>query len=113
MFIQIITLRARPEHREDFIKGIIGDAEGSVRDEPNCFRFDVTQNMHDPNLFHLICVFADEAAHHVDHMKSAHLAKFFKESKRGTPEATWRSEAILECTNVFPADDKDWKRWKP
>ena len=118
-------MRVKPELRESFRQGLIGDAERAVRDEPNCFRFDVTQNMHDPNLFHLVCVFADEAAHPEDvwgqsDRVPAPLSRFLELTKRSTPDVpytggldSWRTERVLECTNVFPADDKDWKRWKP
>ena len=57
-----VTIQIKPEFRERFMEASLGDARGSVRDEPACYRFDILQADSDPNRFHLYEVYADEAA---------------------------------------------------
>lgn len=43
MFILWVTLKVKPEGREEFVKAITENARLSVRDEEGCFRFDVVE----------------------------------------------------------------------
>ncbi len=48
-----VTIRIKPGFADRFTEASFGDGQGSVRDEPGCFRFDILKNSSDPNLFHL------------------------------------------------------------
>ena len=48
-----VTIRIKEGYAQEFTEASFGDAQGSVRDEPGCFRFDILANADDPNLFHL------------------------------------------------------------
>ena len=62
MFAIFVNFQVKPEFREQFMEASLGDGQGSVRDEPGCFRFDILQNAEDSNRFHLYEVYADQAA---------------------------------------------------
>ena len=36
-----VTIQVKAGFREQFAEASLGDAQGSVRDEPGCFRFDI------------------------------------------------------------------------
>ena len=54
---------------------MLGDAKGSVNDEPGCLRFDVIQDAGDPNRIWLYEVYVDEAAFQ-EHLKAPHFIKW-------------------------------------
>ena len=57
-----VTIDVQEEHLEEFKLASLGDAEGSVRDESQCFRFDINQDEEIPTRFYLYEVYQDEAA---------------------------------------------------
>lgn len=70
-----VTILIKPEFNKRFRKASLGDAQGSVKDEPGCYRFDILQANADPNRFHLYEVYADEAALEA-HRDSPHYKKW-------------------------------------
>ncbi len=107
MYVLIVTIKIKPGHKDAFIEAMLGDAIGSVRDEPGCFRFDVFQDEEDANTIYLNEVYKDKAALEA-HTKMPHYIKW-----RETVE-DWFAEPpkVARCSNIFPTDDdwgKDWK----
>ena len=49
-----VTIKIKDGFLEQFRDASFGDSEGSVRDEPGCFRFDILQNSENPQVFHLM-----------------------------------------------------------
>ena len=43
-----VTIRIKPGFAAQFTEASFGDAQGSVRDEPGCFRFDILKKQHGP-----------------------------------------------------------------
>ena len=70
-----VTIQINPGFSEQFTQASFGDAEGSVRDEPGCFRFDILSNDSDPNRFHLYEVYQDQAALEA-HRNAPHYKKW-------------------------------------
>ena len=68
-----VTINIKPGYREQFKEASLGDSQGSVRDEPGCFRFDILEDKTDPNRFYLYEVYEDEEAHMVAHRERAAL----------------------------------------
>ena len=62
MEILMVRIKVKPEHLDEFIVEMIGDAEGSVMNEPGCRRFDIVQDMDDPTMLALCEVYNDDAA---------------------------------------------------
>lgn len=107
MLAVFVTIQLKPGFRDEFIQASLGDARGSVADEPGCFRFDVLQDNTDPDRFHLYEVYADQDARE-EHRKAPHYLRW-----RETV-SDWFDGDIqrTECTTVFPSED-GWRSQKP
>ena len=57
-----VTVRMKPEYRDQILKGALEDGRGSREDEPGCLRFDVFQDDSDPNTIYFYEVYWDDAA---------------------------------------------------
>ena len=57
-----VTVRMKPEYRDQILKGALEDGRGSREDEPGCLRFDVIQDDNDPNTIYFYEVYRDDAA---------------------------------------------------
>ena len=57
-----VSVKIKPEKRDEFLKIIGHDAEHSVADEPGCVRFDVFEDTAEVNHFFFHEVYKDEAA---------------------------------------------------
>ena len=102
-----VTIQIRPGYREAFLESLMGDAQGSVRDETGCFRFDVLQSDDDPNRLHLYEVYADQEAL-AAHREAPHYVKW-----RSTVADWFDGEPKrIATTTIFPSDD-GWRKQKP
>jgi autoinducer 2-degrading protein len=62
LWVEIIV---KPEHREEFLQALWGDANGALDNEPGCLRFDVTIDAANPNRFMLFEVYRDAEARQI------------------------------------------------
>ncbi len=76
MYAIFVTIKIKPGYAEQFKEASLGDAQGSVRDEPGCVRFDMHQSMDDPNTFHLYEVYENQDAHLNAHRNAPHYLKW-------------------------------------
>jgi autoinducer 2-degrading protein len=104
MYALIVTIKIKPEYRERYLEEMLGDARGSVRDEPGCLRFDVLIDSADPNTIYLYEVYKDEAAFQ-EHVKAPHFIKW-RDAVQGWTEG---ETVVRRATPYFPAD-ADWRR---
>ncbi len=102
-----VTIRIKPEFKDRFTEASLGDAQGSVRDEPGCFRFDILQDNSDSNCFHLYEVYADEAA--LEAHRNAPHDKKWRETVQGWFDGEPQRVAM---TTIFPSDN-GWRTQKP
>ena len=103
-----VTINIKPGYREQFKEASLGDSQGSVRDEPGCFRFDILEDKTDPNKFYLYEVYEDEEAHMVAHRNAPHYKKW-----RETVQDWFDGDTVaIPMNTVFPSDD-GWKAQKP
>ena len=100
MYIINASIRIKEGHREPFIEAMLDDAQGSVRDEPGCLRFDVIQDGGDPNTIWLYEVYKDEGAFEA-HLQTPHFIK-------------WR-DAVKDWIDVGPqgAGKGSYNIWPP
>ena len=49
MYVIIAPIQIKEGHKEEYIKALLPNAQGAVRDEPGCLRFDVIQDGGDAN----------------------------------------------------------------
>ena len=102
-----VTIQIKEGTVDAFTEASFGDAQGSVRDEPGCFRFDILQNQEDPNRFHLYEVYADAAALDA-HREAPHYKKW-----RSTVESMFDGDiSRVVMSTVFPSDE-GWNKQKP
>ena len=73
MFSLMVQLEVRPADRDEFLAAITANAEASVRDEPGCHRFDVTEVEGEGNRFLLYELYDDAAAFEA-HKQAPHFA---------------------------------------
>ena len=106
MYVIVAPIQIKEGYKDRFIEEIIGDASGSVNDEPGCLRFDVIQDAEDPNRVWLYEVYIDEDAFHA-HTQTPHFIKWRDAT------ANWREDTDLQgagrgATNIWPPDE-EWK----
>lgn len=102
-----VTIQIKPGFREQFAEASLRDAQGSVRDEPGCFRFDVLEDASDPNRFHLYEVYAGDAAL-AAHREAPHFKRW-----RETVQDWFDGEPQrIVMRTVFPSDE-GWRAQKP
>ena len=102
-----VTIQIRDGFSDQFKEASFGDSQGSVRDEPGCFRFDILQNSEDPNRFHLYEVYEDELALEA-HREAPHYKKW-----RSRVEDWFEGDiSRVLMTTIFPSD-KGWRDQKP
>ena len=102
-----VTINIKDGFADKFSEASFGDSQGSVRDEPGCFRFDILQNSEIANRFHLYEVYTDEAALEA-HRNAPHYKKW-----RETVQDWFDGELERVMMNtVFPSDE-GWVKQKP
>lgn len=107
MFAIFVTINIKPECLEEFAKASHGNGQGSVRDEPGCFRFDISRDAEIPTRFYLYEVYRDEAAFDA-HKEAPHFKKW-REAVGGMFDGALQR---VTMKTVFPSD-KGWERQKP
>jgi quinol monooxygenase YgiN len=106
MYVIIAPIQIKEGYKERFIEEMIGDAKGSVNDEPGCLRFDVIQDANDENRIWLYEVYRDAAAFEA-HTKAPHFTKWRDAVK------DWRADSDMQgagrgAVNIWPPDG-EWK----
>lgn len=102
-----VTIRIKEGYADQFTEASFGDAQGSTRDEPGCYRFDILKNASNPNLFHLYEVYEDDAA------LDAHREAPHYKAWRSSVEHMFDGDIdLVMMTTVFPSDD-GWRNQKP
>ena len=100
-----VQFSLKPEHVEEFIEQSLGDAKGSVENEPGCLRFDVYRDEEDPNIVCFYEVYRDDAALEA-HRQMPHYAKW-----QGRLKEQWYAAKaqVIRGRSVYPPDE-DWKK---
>ncbi len=101
-----VTIKIKAGHKDAFLKAMLGDAIGSVRDEPGCFRFDVLQDDTDPNTIHLYEVYQDQAALEA-HRQAPHFLKW----RANVSDWFDGTSQRISCSTIFPTDER-WRKQK-
>ena len=102
MQVVCVHVHVKPEYRDDFIRATLENARGTV-EEPGNLRFDVIQQVDDPNRFVLYEVYRDEAGM-AAHKETAHYARW------RDAVASWMAEPRRGVKHVsrFPETDEQW-----
>ncbi|MGD0382230.1 MAG: antibiotic biosynthesis monooxygenase [Thermoguttaceae bacterium] len=102
MFIACVHVHVKPENRESFIAASLENARNTIR-EPGNLRFDVLQQVDDPNRFLLYEVYRDEAGAKA-HKATAHYARWADAVK------DWMAEPrqSVKYAPLFPENAEQW-----
>ena len=107
MYAIFVTINIKDGFADEFAAASLGDGQGSVRDEENCFRFDILRSPDNPNQFYLYEVYANRAAH-ATHREQPHYVAW-----RSAVEHMFEGDlGRVEMETVFPSDD-GWRAQKP
>jgi len=96
MFGIFATITIKPEHRETLLSAIQETAHRSVREEPNCLRFDVFRDLAKEDRYLLDEVYVDEDAL-LAHLATPHASRAMEGSKVWGDSAL----AIVRTERVF------------
>lgn len=99
MYAIWVTVKIKPERREQFLSVIEDDSICSVRDEPGCVRFDVLQEQSDPDTYHFYEVYHDEEAFQA-HTRTPHLARW----REAAAECVAENSPTVKLNTLFPRD---------
>jgi quinol monooxygenase YgiN len=102
MHVVCIHVRVKPENRDAFITATLENASSTV-EEPGALRFDVIQQVDDPNRFLLYEVYRDEAGMKA-HKETAHYARW------RDAVAPWMAEDRrgVRHVSLFPEREDQW-----
>ena len=102
MHVVFVHVHVKPERRDDFLAASLENARNTVR-EPGALRFDVVQQIDDPDRFVLYEVYRDEAGM-LAHKETDHYARW-----RDTV-ADWMAEPRKGVKHIscFPESEDAW-----
>ena len=107
MIAIFVTIKIKDGFVDQFKQASLKDSQGSVKDEPGCFRFDILQNNEHQNEFHLYEVY--ENPHALDaHRDTPHYKKW-----RQTVEPWFDGELNRVSMNTIFPSDSGWRDQKP
>lgn len=102
MLILMVNVKVKPGRRDEFLRVIRDDGEGTTQNEEGNFQFSCVQDNEDPDKFFLFEVYRDEAALEA-HRNMPHFRKY-----RDATATIYESDPIRKMgTNVYP-DDSYW-----
>ena len=107
MYAIFVTINIKEDRVDEFVAASLGDAQGSVRDEPGCFRFDMLQDPQVLSRFYLYEVYFDQKAFEA-HLEAPHFIKW----KSIVSEMFEGDPTRIEMKTIFPSE-QGWKQQKP
>jgi len=100
VFALVVSLKVKPERREEFLKAVEEDGRGSREDEPGCLRFDVLQDNADPDHYYFYEIYRDEAALKA-HTQAPHYQVWRQVVEAGV---LVEPAQVTRCQTLFPTD---------
>jgi autoinducer 2-degrading protein len=102
MYVVCVHVHAKPEYRQAFLEETLENARNTIQ-EPGNLRFDVIQQIDDPDRFMLYEVYRDEAGMQA-HKETAHYAAWAE------AVAAWMAEPRKGVKHLsrFPTAEQQW-----
>jgi autoinducer 2-degrading protein len=76
MFAAHFVINVKPDDVEEFLEACLIEAKASVRDEPDCYRFDIMRDNNKERRFHFLEIFKDAQALE-SHYETPHFTKMW------------------------------------
>jgi len=110
MFAIFVKFTADSEAFDTLIKALVEDGEGSLKDEPDTWRFDVIQDTSNSNVLFLYEVYKDEAAFQ-EHTEGESYQKFMGILQELLSSNRCRAEELARGTSLFPpSESQGWQK---
>ena len=93
-FSIVVTVKLKPGLADAFRPHILKNAETTVRTDKNCIQFQVFNDPSEPETFHYVEVYTDEAAL-ASHREDVHVKSFFAVTNDMVAEKTVRTCTLL------------------
>ncbi len=77
MFAAYFTVNVKPNDMEKFLEACIENGQASVRDEPDCYRFEILRDKNNQNRICFMEVFKNEQALQT-HWETPHFSKMLQ-----------------------------------
>jgi autoinducer 2-degrading protein len=97
VYVLVVSLKVKPEKREQFLTAALDDSTCSVRDEPGCVRFDVIQDINDQDHYYFYEVYRDEAAFQ-EHTQMPHTGRW----RDAAAEVLQEPSQAARCNTISP-----------
>ncbi|HEX3247438.1 MAG TPA: putative quinol monooxygenase [Chloroflexota bacterium] len=107
MLTLMVKLSVKPEKVDEFLPLLEANGRAAVRDEPGCYRFDISRGKDNPSDIYLYEVYADEAALDA-HRDAPHYIKW-----RDAVKDMYRADAERTLASTVVPTDAEWKAGKP
>ena len=105
MYLHHTWIHLQPEHRDEYVTLLVAEVRLARQQEPGIKRFDILQNLADPNLIHLVEVYTGKAAWE-HHRYQPYLTEFAEKTQHcyaATPPTRFS-----EARNLEPLDH-EWE----
>lgn len=93
-FAIVVTVKVKPGFADEFRPHILKNAETTASTDDNCIQFQVFNDPGDPETFHYVEVYTDEAAL-ASHREDDHVQAFFAATNDMVAEKTVRTCTLL------------------
>ena len=109
MFAIYVTVDVKPNDMEKFLETCIEEAKASVRDEPDCYRFEILRDKNNQNRICFMEVFENEQALQT-HQETPHFSKMWQAIENmidveiGQTDL-WNSMGQTDMDFVYTSDD--------
>ncbi|QBD81150.1 antibiotic biosynthesis monooxygenase [Ktedonosporobacter rubrisoli] len=101
MYVIVVGLQIKPEHRQDFIEAAFQNSHDSRLNEPGTRRFELIKDESDPNRFYLSEAYEDKAAFEA-HANGSYFQTFVAaSSKCYAQKPVW----LVKGTMMAPSDE--------
>lgn len=105
MLAVIAKVTVKPDQVDRFWKYLEADADGSLRHEAGCLRFDILRDDANENVYFIYEVYRDAAAYAV-HQEAPYFKAFFAEA--GDTLAC--APEVTTTHSMFPREEDSWSK---
>jgi quinol monooxygenase YgiN len=106
MLTLMVKLSVKTEKVDEFLPLLEANGRAAVRDEPGCYRFDISRDRDNPSIIHLYEVYADDAALDA-HREAPHYIKW-----RDAVKDMYSADAERTLASTMVPTDAEWKAGK-
>ena len=109
MYAAFMTINVKPDDLKNFLEACVEEGKASVREEPNCYRFEILRDKRNPNRVCFMEIFRDEQALET-HWETPHFNKMWETIEGmiegdANPPVVWNEVDQIDMEFVYTSDD--------